>query len=452
MSDERVELAAEAYLYGYPLVADLDSVNALVHRGLGTLAAAPFNEFAHAGSLAGPADQFVSVNNDTVYSIAQLDLSGGPLRLHLPDTGGRYHVLQFVDAWTNNFAYLGRRATGTAGGDYLLLPPGSALSGGAAPSGVADEPNTIVVPTMVATIVGRFACDGPDDLPRVAALQRELLLTPVHPDAPLHGIPHPDERVPEELLFFEKLRLWQAAFPPSQWDQEYQERFAPLGLEDDVPYLDVDPALRHDLTQGIKTGRARVDELARAGGGTTVNGWLVNLHLFDYNTDHLELGTDPDPQWKTAHRSQAYPLRAFAARQGLWGNHGYEAAYSAAFVDADGQALSGQHSYTLRFAQPPPCEAFWSLTMYDLPDFYLVANPIDRYSIGDRTPGLHYAPDGSLTLVLQHEPPDDPDELANWLPTPQAQFRPLLRVYQPGTAVLDGSYEYPPIVARTNNF
>ena len=58
----------------------------------------------------------MSINNDTLYSIAQLDVSGGPLRLRVPDTAGRYYVLQFVDAWTNNFAYVGRRATGTAAG------------------------------------------------------------------------------------------------------------------------------------------------------------------------------------------------------------------------------------------------------------------------------------------------------------------------------------------------
>ena len=70
--------------------------------------------FSHATTLAGPKDTFVSINNDTVYSIAQLDPSGGPVRLEVPDAGGRYYVLQFVDAWTNNFAYVGRRATGTA--------------------------------------------------------------------------------------------------------------------------------------------------------------------------------------------------------------------------------------------------------------------------------------------------------------------------------------------------
>ena len=40
--------------------------------------------------------------------------------LHVPDTDDRYYVLQFVDAWTNNFAYIGRRATGTAEAEFLL--------------------------------------------------------------------------------------------------------------------------------------------------------------------------------------------------------------------------------------------------------------------------------------------------------------------------------------------
>jgi hypothetical protein len=55
----------------------------------------------------------------------------------------------------------------------------------------------------------------------------------------------------------------------------------------------------------------------------------------------------------------------------------------------------------------PPVDVFWSLTMYDLPDFYLVANPIDRYSIGDGTPGLRRDNDGSITIVIQHEQPAD---------------------------------------------
>lgn len=118
------------------------------------------------------------------------------------------------------------------------------------------------------------------------------------------------------------------------------------------------------------------------------------------------------------------------------------------YVDGDGQPLDGGASYELRFEQPPPVGAFWSVTMYDTPGFFLVDNPIGRYSIGDRTPGLRRGPDGSLTLVLQHDPPSAADELANWLPTPAGPFRPILRMYEPEAAVFDGRYVLPPFVRR----
>jgi hypothetical protein len=76
------------------------------------------------------------------------------------------------------------------------------------------------------------------------------------------------------------------------------------------------------------------------------------------------------------------------------------------------------------------------------PDFYLVANPINRHSIGDRTPGLRRDGDGSLTIVIQHNRPTD---ASNWLPAPAAPFRPLMRLYQPQAAILDGIYRIPPI-------
>jgi hypothetical protein len=83
--------------------------------------------------------------------------------------------------------------------------------------------------------------------------------------------------------------------------------------------------------------------------------------------------------------------------------------------------------------------------MYDVPHYYLVHNPIDRYSIGDRTPGLIVNDDGSLDLYLQHDEPTDPKAKANWLPTPVGDFRPLVRIYLPETPVLDGTYQLPPI-------
>jgi hypothetical protein len=98
----------------------------------------------------------------------------------------------------------------------------------------------------------------------------------------------------------------------------------------------------------------------------------------------------------------------------------------------------------MHFDRTPPVDAFWSLTMYDATDYYLVDNPIDRYSIGDRTPGVRYGAGGGLDLYLQRDSPGG-ERAANWLPTTAGAFRPLLRMYQPQAAILDGSYVLPPI-------
>jgi hypothetical protein len=354
----------------------------------------------------------------------------------VPDTAGRYYVLQFVDAWTNNFAYVGRRATGTAAGSFLLVPPG--WSGQ-----VPDGTPMIEFPTTAATIVGRWACDGPADLEPVRILQSKLALEPLSPPAPTRGIPAPVV-VPDELTFFEQLRTWMQAFPPSEPDQAYQQRFAPLGLLDAAsPYADCPPELSQALTAGQEAARQQMETTLKAGGlAPVVNGWRLTFHMFDYNLDHLGPGTIDDPAWKIADRGASYLARALAARGGLWGNHGYEAAYPMTYTDADGDQLDGRNRYTLRFDQHPPVDAFWSITMYDLPDFYLVANPINRYSIGDRTPDMRRDSDGSLTIVIQH---DQPDDTSNWLPAPAAPFRPLMRLYQPRADILDGSYQIPPI-------
>ena len=90
--------------------------------------------------------------------------------------------------------------------------------------------------------------------------------------------------------------------------------------------------------------------------------------------------------------------------------------------------------------------AFWSLTMYNASDYMLVANPIDRYAIRDRTPGLKYNADGSLDIYIQHDAPAD---TSNWLPAPKGDFYLILRMYQPKAEVLNGTYRLPPVIKAT---
>src|SRR5690606_3616104 len=123
-----------------------------------------YNTFGYARKLLGPDAQFVSPNNDTLYLIAICDVRNGPLVLHVPDTRDRYYVLQFVDAWTNNFAYIGRRATGTAEAHYLLAPSEYT---GPAPEGM----QVVRAPSGLFAIVGRIAVEGEADLPAAHALQ-----------------------------------------------------------------------------------------------------------------------------------------------------------------------------------------------------------------------------------------------------------------------------------------
>jgi hypothetical protein len=401
------DLAADAFIYGFPLVFNLQQCRRVVNDGIGAVPPTPINTFGHATELAGPEATFVSINNDTVYSMAVIDTSGGPVRLDVPDTAGRYYVLQFIDAWTNNFAYIGHRATGTAAGSFLLAPP----------DWEGDEP-AIRCPTTVAVIVGRWAVDGDADLPAVRELQAGLTLTP---SGGGEGIPDAGPG------FFEQMRAWMRAFAPAPRDLEYQRRF-----EQPVP-LDEAP------------GRDRLEYALAHSSSPKQNGWDLTYHVFDYNLDFFEVGALDDPRWKLPDGPERYLLRAAAARGGLWGNHGYEAAYAMVYEDAGGRPLDGDHRYELRFPVAPPCRAFWSVTMYDTPDFFLVENPIGRYSIGDRTPGLQLAGDGSLTIVMQRDEPAEADRRANWLPTPAGTFRPILRMYEPDDAVFDGGYELPPI-------
>ncbi|MBO1739025.1 DUF1254 domain-containing protein [Leifsonia sp. TF02-11] len=439
------ELASEAYVVGFPLVFDLEQVDRFTRDGLGAVPPTPYNAFGHARTLAGPETEFVSVNNDTVYSIAQLDLGVGPLLLEVPAVGDRYYVLQFIDAWTNNFAYVGTRATGSDAGRFLLVPP--EWEAGGPHHGESEVGATVVrFPTRIGTIVGRWAVSGEDDLPAVHALQDALTLTPTRESlAPAAGVPEVAPSPSEALTFFERMRVWSQAFPPAEHDGRTLATYEPLGLTGTTPVGGLPAEVRAALEEGYAVGKQALESSLHTA-IPLVDGWQVNLHVFDYNVDFFEVGALDSPAWKLTDPTTRYAHRAAAALGGLWGNHGYEAAYFPTYVDADGEALTGEHEYRLRLQPTPPVGAFWSVTMYDLPQYYLVDNAIGRYSLGDRTSGIVYDADGGLTITMSAARPTDDTAAANWLPAPHGTFRPLLRLYSPGPAVLDGSYRLSPIV------
>ncbi|MFH8488629.1 DUF1254 domain-containing protein [Streptomyces longisporoflavus] len=334
-------LAAEAYIYGYPMVRNLDEVDRLARKGMGSVPPAPANEFSHGSRPADAATPAAGADHDTLCSIAHLDLSGGALLLTVPDTGGRYYVLQFVDAWTNNFAYVGHRATGTGEASYLLTPPGWDEE-------VPPGATRISVPTDAALIVGRWACAGPDDVAAVRALQEDTLLEPYWTATeeprglPTHTYISDDEPA---LLFYEKLRIRMAAFPPAPAEATYQQRFAPLGLLDaESPYTHPESDLAGALREGLAEGKAKVEQAASEEAAEGLNGGRPGDHAHDYNADYFEVGTLKDPQWICSDRDSAHLLRAASAHTALWGMHGYETEYARARTDAEGLSPAGGRS------------------------------------------------------------------------------------------------------------
>ena len=147
-----------------------------------------------------------------------------------------------------------------------------------------------------------------------------------------------------------------------------------------------------------------------------------------------------------AHLKNNYLYRMAGAVLGIYGNSKEEAMYPVYAVDSDGQKLDGRNRYTLRFApgQLPPVNAFWSLTMYELPSSLLVANPINRYLLNKpMMPQFIKDADGGLTFYIQNESPGDARE-ANWLPAPKGPFMVVMRLYWPKPEALDGSWKQPP--------
>lgn len=156
---------------------------------------------------------------------------------------------------------------------------------------------------------------------------------------------------------------------------------------------------------------------------TTVNGWSIAMQAGKPNASVLQ--------------------RAVMARVIPGVNVAKEAVYWISTTDSTGQTLNGQHDYILHFPAGglPPVDAFWSLSMTETND-KMVSNSINRYSVSDHS-GLAKNADGSVDIYIQNMSPAGHE--TNWLPAPSDNFKLWLRAYLPGQAILNGSYQVPPV-------
>lgn len=160
-------------IYALPRVITLIAQNRLVSPVVTNEGKAPINQISHVHRLATADDHvIVRPNNDTFYSSTWMDLSDGPIVVSVPAMGERYYSLQLMDPWTNAFAYIGKRATGTAQGRFAVVGPDWS---GALPDGMQK----IVAPGHTVWMIGRTMVYGKGDIPTVSALQEQITLSPL---------------------------------------------------------------------------------------------------------------------------------------------------------------------------------------------------------------------------------------------------------------------------------
>jgi hypothetical protein len=418
--DEARVIAKEAYIYSYAPIASYGTWSKQA-----TVPSAPeyvggFNVFRHYSQAFTPENKdIVTPNNDTPYSWAWLDLRAEPMVLSVPAVPkDRYYVMQIIDLFTYNFGYVGVRSTGFEAGNYMIAGPAWK---GEKPDGIAK---VFQAETDIIGILGRTSLNGADDIENVKAIQAQYKLQPLskflntpkpEPSSAIEFPPYdPAKATSHDFIGYINFLL-QFAQPTVPSEKELMAKFAKIGIAPGAPWdaSKVDPTTLAAIDKGVGDAKAEMEKVAK----TTLssNGLFGSRELLKND----------------------YMTRAMGAEKGLFGNSLEEAWYGGFVGDGSKPTL-------LRFDADnlPPAKFFWSLTLYTLPDRFLYANALERYSIGDRTKGLKYGKDKSLTIYLGHTSPGKGKE-ANWLPTPKGKYSLVARIYGPEKGAMDGTWKLP---------
>lgn len=426
--DDAQVIARETYIYGYPIVTNYKRMYAAAIDAEAGQYEGDFNTLVHRGHPIGPGENFVVTPNiDTLYSFLWLDLRAGPVVLSVPEMdGGRYYSIQLTDLLSQNFAYLGTRATGNKAGKYLVAGPDWT---GDTPAGITK---VIRCETQFASAIYRTQIRDSEDIVAAQKIQSQYAVVSLNqflgkPAEEVAAVdwPQPDMQTPPGLSFYSTLNALLPFCPPHPSEKELVSRSKRIGV---IPGAEFDasrfsPEIQQAMQLGLEEGDAAIAAAAE------------KLKVTEVIGSREAIGGD-------------LLKRAVAARLGRFSNAKEEALYPLYLSDAEGNPLDGSvNNYVLRLGpkELPPVHAFWSLTLYEAATSTLAANSIDRYQINSsQLPSLTRAEDGSLSIYLQHASPGE-DKTANWLPAPDGPFYLVMRLYWPKPAAFDGSWT-PPLI------
>lgn len=418
-------LGVQAGLWGRPF-PEYVQTNALALKA----GATHVNYLRKFDALKTAADKYVNTpNNVTIDAYGLIDTTDGPVVISVPAlVEDRWYLVQIGDMFDEILHVIG----GTKGpqpGLYFVVGPDYH---GPTPATM----KRLTCRTKLATCAPRVFVNGDADLPGARALLSGIHLLPYHvfqQSGLDYEIVDRDPAslevvltAPEPLRLFELIGAGMQRFLSADEDDANAliASFAHIGLSVgrgfDWERLD-EPTRR-----GLERAAVVVDEIvddAYANSADVVDGWR-------YSTASGRTGHD-------------FALRGAFVTNALGALVAEEALYINCRIDSTGQPFDGRNRYELTFppGQLPPVSVLWNVAMYDDHEFF-IDNDLGRYTIGSTTEGLQSNDDGSLTLYLQHEPPDDTKH-ANWLPAPTGSFNLTMRFYGAQTPILTGTYRIP---------
>ena len=426
-------IAKEAYIYGFPMVDHYRIQYSYFQDKSDPNYKTSWNQLINIPRVYTPEDTAIQTpNSDTPYSFIGMDLRAEPMVITVPKIDKkRYFSVQLIDAYTHNFAYIGSRTTGNDGGNYLIAGPNWK---GKTPKGVKK-----VIRSETEFVFGGFRTQlfNPADLGNVKKVQAgyeaqplsAFLGKPAPKAAPAIDFIKPltPETQRTSIEFYSVLDFVLQFCPTVPSEKELMARFARIGVGAGKTFdaSKLSPEMRTAIEQGMADALAEFAQLQkRIEKKEVTSGQMFGTREFLKNN---------------------YLYRMGGAVNGIYGNTAAEAIYPLLALDSEGQKLDGGKRYTLHFAkgQLPPANAFWSITMYRMPEILLVENSINRYLLNSpMLPQFKRDADGGLTLYIQNESPGK-DKESNWLPAPKGWFMVVMRLYWPKEAALDGKWKAP---------
>lgn len=434
-------LARDIYFWAWPMVNIYNRRLAFEQApkaGLmnGVLPFAPVNKLSMLHDYIEPAQRWVACpNQDVVYGAAVAALDVSPLIIQIPDFGDRFWVYQVVDLRSDSFAKLGKMYN-TKPGFYLLVGPGWK---GEVPDGITKVFRSR---TQTGFVVPRIFQD--DNQQDRAAIQKLINQIDVYPLSEFNGKMKTNDWSKLPVI---GSPLKDAKAGETKWvfpDKFLEQLEMVLKDAQPLPSENVKYAQARQLINAVKKDSALknvvIEELKKA-----------EEELIDPLLQFRNWGSPLKGNWTTINNGAAfgtdYFTRTAVAKSNILVNSDKETKYFYQDLDASAQRLNGRFLYTINFpkGQTPPVEGFWSITMYDDHHFF-VSNAIKRYSLGTKNKSLKFNTDGSLTIYIQADAPND-NLQSNWLPAPKGDFSLYIRAYWPKEEIIKGAWT-PPLVER----